>query len=1087
MRHLFLLLLLTVCIVNSKAQTLVPYAIDSECDEQEYLVIDIEESNGATGLQFYLTLPEGVTFDSNNVDYGVQLSVLNGMPNHNYSVELCSTGQLQIVLYSLDQIEFSDGVLMRIPLNVGSTPIDTYGRLMNVRTSTVDAISHLCDDVLFHIKASPTITFADANVKAICVQNWDTNGNGELSEAEAAAVTSLGTVFKGNTEITSFDELRYFTGLTEICDSAFYNCTALTSVTIPENVTSIVKWAFRDCTGLTKAEFASLEHLCNMEFEYGVSNPLSYAHHLYINGEEVTEVVIPNSVTSIKKNTFEGCSSLTSVTFHDGITSFGEFAFSGCSSLSEIALPNGLNEISDNLFTGCSSLTNVIIPEGVESIGFQAFSGCTSLNHIVIPQTVTSLEDGAFENCGTLSLTIYVETPPTISSFVFMNTERDTLYVPIGCKAAYEAANIWKKFKVINEMATPSPTITFTDANVKDICVQNWDTNGDGELSEAEAAAVTDLGEVFKGNSSITTFNELQYFTGLTNICDYAFYDCSSLTSIDIPNSVTGIREGAFASCSSLSSVTIPNSVTFIDYYTFTGCSALTSIDIPNSVTYIGEYAFYGCSNLTSIDIPNSVTFIHNYVFQGCSSLTSVNIPSSVTYICDYAFKDCSSLTSIDIPNSVTSIGEFAFQGCSSLKSVTIPNSITSISRFTFNGCSDLTSVDIPNSVTVIGRDAFSGCSGLTSVTIPNSVTSIGNWAFSSCSNLTSVTIPNSVTSIEVGVFECCSGLTNITIPNSVTSIGEEAFYKCSSLTNITIPNSVTSINGSAFAYCSSLTSIYVDSGNSKYDSRNGCNAIIETASNTLIAGCNNTTIPNSVTSIGSYAFDGCSGLTSVTIPNSVTSIGDYAFYSCSGLTNITIPNSVTSIGDYAFYELDLAFVKMDSDNPPTISRYTFSYRKGKLYVPIGSKAAYEATDYVYRFNEIIEFIDGDVNGDGESDVVDVVDIARYVVGTPAETFVEILADINNNGEVNIADAVCLVNEIAGDQNFAKPMGAPSKPETTSDAPFVSHATPPLVRPTNVALVSVPSSLMSMVPPLTVMLSATPPLARMILPLFTMV
>ena len=206
-------------------------------------------------------------------------------------------------------------------------------------------------------------------------------------------------------------------------------------------------------------------------------------------------------------------------------------------------------------------------------------------------------------------------------------------------------------------------------------------------------------------------------------------------------------------------------------------------------------------------------------------------------------------------------------------------------------------------SVTSIGEYAFFECNGLTSVTIPNSVTSIGREAFYYCSGLTSITIPNSVTSIGGDAFYNCSGLTSVTIPNSVTSIGSHAFYRCHGLTSVTIPNSVTSIGNEVFAACSSLTSIIVESGNTVYDSRNNCNAIIETATNTLIAGCQSTIIPNSVTSIGESAFDDCSGLTSVTIPNSVTSIGEGAFVGCTSLTSIEIPNSVTRIGGSAFYD----------------------------------------------------------------------------------------------------------------------------------------------------------------------------------------
>ena len=447
----------------------------------------------------------------------------------------------------------------------------------------------------------------------------------------------------------------------------------------------------------------------------------------------------------------------------------------------------------------------------------------------------------------------------------------------------------------------PPKPITFADPAVESLCVANWDTNHDGVLTMVEATAVTSLGEVFMGNREITSFDELQYFTGLTSIGNSAFDYCSNLTSVTIPESVTSIGPWAFYGCSGLTSVTIPESVTSIGKSAFWGCSGLTSVTIPESVTSIGESAFANCYGLNAIIvddgntkydsrdncnaiietatntliygckstvIPESVTSIGDEAFNNCSDLTSVTIPESVTSIGNLAFYYCTGLTSVTIPESVTSIGVQAFWGCSGLTSVTIPESVTSIGKGAFLRCSGLTSVNIPNSITSIVNGAFEYCSGLTSVTIPESVTSIGSYAFRGCSGLTSVTIPESVTSIGYEAFYGCSGLTSVTIPESVTSIGYEAFYGCSGLTSVTIPESVTSIDYEAFYGCSGLTSV---------------------------------TIPESVTSIGEGAFWVCSGLTSVTIPESVTSIGDYAFSRCSGLTSVTIPESVTSIGNGAF------------------------------------------------------------------------------------------------------------------------------------------------------------------------------------------
>ena len=263
---------------------------------------------------------------------------------------------------------------------------------------------------------------------------------------------------------------------------------------------------------------------------------------------------------------------------------------------------------------------------------------------------------------------------------------------------------------------------------------------------------------------------------------------------------VTSIRNWAFSDCSSMTSVTIPNSVTTIGEFAFYNCNGLTSVTIPNSVTTIGKSAYSGCSGLTSVTISNSVTSIGDYTFFGCSGLTSVHI-SDLAAWCRIAFKYNNS-------NPLFYAHHLYLNG-EEIKDLVIPNSVTSIEYCAFYGCSGLTSVTIPNSVTSIGVSAFYNCSGLTSVTIPNSVTSIGYGVFFGCSGLTSVTIPNSVMSIGDNAFNRCSGLTSVTIPNSVTSIGYYAFYNCSGLTSVTIPNSVRSIGGEAFASCTELTDVY--------------------------------------------------------------------------------------------------------------------------------------------------------------------------------------------------------------------------------------------------------------------------------------
>ena len=357
---------------------------------------------------------------------------------------------------------------------------------------------------------------------------------------------------------------------------------------------------------------------------------------------------------------------------------------------------------------------------------------------------------------------------------------------------------------------------------------------------------------------------------------------------------VTSIGNNAFSDCSGLTSVTIPSSVTSIDYSAFSSCSGLTAVNIPEGVTSIGSYAFYRCSGLTAVTIPNSVTSIDSDAFYGCSGLKSVSI-TDLTSWCKISFgtntsnplnyahhlyMDGEEVTNLTIPNSVTSIGSYAFYGCSGLTSVTIPSSVKYIGNSAFSGCSGLTSVNISENVTYIGEGAFRDCSGLTSV----SITDLTSW----CKISFGATNTSNPLNYAHHLYMDGEEVTNLTIPNSITTITRWAFKGCSGLTSVTIPESVTSIDGSAFSDCSGLMTIQVDEGNTIYDSRDNCNAIIETSSNRLIAGCMNTTIPSSVTTIGGWAFYGCSGLTSVTIPESVTSIGG-SFSGCSGLTSVTI------------------------------------------------------------------------------------------------------------------------------------------------------------------------------------------------------
>lgn len=371
---------------------------------------------------------------------------------------------------------------------------------------------------------------------------------------------------------------------------------------------------------------------------------------------------------------------------------------------------------------------------------------------------------------------------------------------------------------------------------------------------------------------------------------------------------VTSIDDNAFATSLHLKEVTIPNSIKSIGKEAFARCILLTEVTIPNSVVTIGSAAFR-YSGLTKVTLSNSLTTIDEATFQFCSMLAEVDIPYSVESIGKDAFNMCNSLTKVTIPNNVTEIGSGAFYDCTGLTELTIGSGVTKIDGLVFSGCTSLEKIVVneynpyydsrENSNAIILTEKNELYFGCKNTTIPNSITSIGNQAFSGC-----------------------SGLTKLTIPNSVTSIGRQVFYQCSNLTELTIPSSVRNIGDEICMYCSSLEKIVVEDGNPSYDSRENCNAIIRKYGMELIAGCNKTTIPDGVKSIGQSAFRGCSNLENVTIPNSVISIGSSAFENCSSLTNLTIPSSVTSIGNWAFRSCSgLEKIVVEEDNPNYDSR----------------------------------------------------------------------------------------------------------------------------------------------------------------------
>jgi hypothetical protein len=774
------------------------------------------------------------------------------------------------------------------PFNGVIDEVRIYNRALD--DMEVKALARFADKTPNPPEVSPfNIRFADGNVKALCVGYWDTDGDGELSYEEAAAVTNLQHVFSYNTSITSFDELQYFTGLTTIGDEEFESCYYLKSIKIPGSVTSIGNFAFYYCDGLTSIDipasvtsigynaFTCCYNLASIYVEegnmsyrsedgvlfdkdmtvlicYPAGKPdVSYSipgsveviyGYAFDNQNYLTSVDIPNSVEMIDYCAFRYCTSLKSIDIPGSVSGIGNDAFEGCISLASIhveesnmtyrsengvlfsknmfslicypagkpdvsySIPVGVTRIESLAMEYCQALTSVVIPNTVEWIDDNAFYYCSNLTSVIIPNSVTEFGYGAFYGCKNLNKVVsFIEEPFDIDESVFYvgyNWETDqniftsaTLYVPVGTIDKYRAAAGWNRFENILELdETLLSAIQFADANVKALCVENWDIDGDGELSYMEAAAVTDLRQVFRHNSSITSFDELQYFTGLTAIGYEEFEYCYYLESIKIPSSVTSIGTYAFYYCYNLPSIDIPASVTSIGNFVFSRCYDLASIHVEEGNTsYRSEDGVLFSKDMTTLiyypsgkpeasySIPGSVTEINGYAFSNQYYLTSVDIPNSVTSIGSSAFSYCTNLNSIDIPNSVTWIGFYAFDGCYSMASIHVEESnmnYRSEDGVLFD--KDMTvlicypagkpdvSYSIPVGVTRIESWAVEYCQALTSVDISNTVEQIGDYAFYDCINLTSVVIPNSVTGIDYRAFDGCVNL------NKVVSFIEEPF-----------------------------------------------------------------------------------------------------------------------------------------------------------------------------------------------------------------------------------------------------------------------------------------------------------------------
>lgn len=814
------------------------------------------------------------------------------------------------------------------------------------------------------------------------IGDYTFSGCTALQEAVVAGnVTGIGA--SAFSKCILLESLHIPDTVTEIGNYAFSGCEALASMTLPQEITKIGSYAFQNCVGLTEMEvpgktqtigtavFSGCSALKSLSLPFvggtaeaeNASVSTVFGHifgttayqggsstkQFYSNNGSVS-YYIPDALTEVEiaggkiwYGSFSGCNHLESIRFHseEAVTDIGAKAFQGCAALINLTLPEGIQTIGDYAFSGCAALKAVPQMNEIETVGSYAFQNCSSLKSVSLPQSVTTINMAAFSGCSGL----------------------ESINLPfVGGSASQETATKTSLFGYI------FGTVTYTGA----VAVgQKYASNGTATYylpASLKRVTVTG-GKILYG----------------------AFYGCSALKQLTLPERLTEVGDYAFYNCTGVMELTLSKEITKIGTFAFAGCSGLTEMVLPASLESIGGSAFRDCTSLLDISIPGKVSSISSYLFSGCTALAHISIPGGVQTIETYAFQNCSSMTDVSVPDSVTEIGAAAFSGCSSLQSMILPfvgssNGLTTASskslfgyifgsksypgsmavkqqystsgatyyiptsltdvRITggtllygaFYGCSGLTHLTLPENLTELGKYAFYQCSGLTEISLPSGVTSIGNYAFAGCSSLKAFSFPPKVSSIESYTFSGCASMDQITIPKGITKIGDGAFQNCSNLIRILVPDSVMEIGLGAFSGCSRLQSMTLPF--------TGDSAATSTASSKALFGYifGTTSYTGGVATKQYYSG---SGYKTYYIPASLQNVvitgGNQVlygtFYGCSGLHGITLPGTITGIGQKAFYQCTGLSEITIPQNVTSLAANAFAGCTGMKYVTFSGKA----------------------------------------------------------------------------------------------------------------------------------------------------
>ena len=858
--------------------------------------------------------------------------------------------------------------------------------------------------------------------------------------------------------------------LTTIGDKAFYACDALTTIAVPAKVSSIGKGAFGNCQSLksvtVSSSNAAYRSIANVLFTKDSTTVVTFPAAIARTSFYIEKPVFKN----IYPYAFSGAINLKTVNFNT-VENIGEYAFEQCLDLTQITIGDKVKTIGQHAFDNCQNLQSITIPTNVTSIGEGAFNGMPAAVRCQVSwKTPLDINAGTFSNFETLS----------------SGQIKGILFVPEGTRSLYESAPGWDFFSIIYEgdmSGYDATIITFADNEVKKLAVAAWDTDGDNQISYDEAKAVKSIGTVFSEHK-INTFNELIYFTQITEIPDNAFKN-TGLSAITMPETITRIGVSAFQGTAISKWNTLPALKELADS-ALAYNTGFTAITISSNIEKFGTGVFKGCTNLTSINVQSASTILSAsggvlYDKSGTKLLQfpagkAVNgdyvVPANVVEIGEDAFLMAKNITSVTIPTGITAIGENAFRACTKLDSVTVEwHTPLAVPANVFEG------VDVANAVLAVpkGTDELYAAAnvwkdfGRMSIYLDDVATidfeddnvktiCVSNWDTSGDGELTvaeakavkqlgtvfalnadrNITKFNELkyftglTSIPSNSFKNCTSLEEITLPSTIKEIAYGAFTGCSSLKTIEIPAAVTTIGNGPFTNCSSLEKFTVASGNTRFKAVDG--VLFNSGMTNLVAypggKGGNYRVPDKVETLSQYSFCGAGKVTEVYLPKTLTAIPEGAFEKCTSLTYINIPSSVQSVGKFAFTECPaLKTIKLGWDSPLAVVSNVFYLTITNditLYVPAGTKYDYmDQEGSWYGFKDYIEYPNCDVNADGYADMLDAVDIVKYILGTPVNTFDRFLADFDDNEDIDAADAVILVGKIA-DGVAAPNLQAPS-------------------------------------------------------------